>query len=87
MRFLANLVWFLAFGWWLAALCYIVGVVLLVTILGAPLGILCFKLGNWIAWPFGRSRPHGTSTNTNTNTNTIVINNMVSSTDEKVYDS
>ena len=69
MKFLLNLCWFLVFGWWLSALSFIAGAICFVTVIGAPLGVLCFMFGWWIAWPFGRSRLGGGGNTT------IVINN------------
>ncbi len=53
-NFLGNLVW-LIFGGLLAALGYFVGgIVLCLTIIGIPWGLQCFKLAEFVLWPFGK---------------------------------
>jgi uncharacterized membrane protein YccF (DUF307 family) len=52
---LGNLLWLLAFGWWLAALFYAVSLVLwLVPFGGRRYAPLIFGLGWYIMWPFGK---------------------------------
>jgi len=54
MNFLGNIIW-LIFGGLLAALGYFIGgVVLCITIIGAPWGFQCFKLVPLVLWPFGK---------------------------------
>jgi uncharacterized membrane protein YccF (DUF307 family) len=54
MNTLGNLIW-LIFGGLISAFLYIVGgFVLCLTIVGIPFGLQCFKLANFILWPFGR---------------------------------
>jgi uncharacterized membrane protein YccF (DUF307 family) len=51
---LGNLVW-LVFGGFVTALGYVVGgAILCFTIVGIPFGLQCFKLAEFILWPFGR---------------------------------
>jgi uncharacterized membrane protein YccF (DUF307 family) len=55
MRTIANVLWFLLAGWWLAlyyALCGLLAFVLIVTI---PFGIASFRLAGYALWPFGRT--------------------------------
>jgi uncharacterized membrane protein YccF (DUF307 family) len=51
---IGNVLWIVLCGWWLAIGHFIAGVLLLVTIIGIPFGIQCFKLGVLALWPFGR---------------------------------
>lgn len=54
MNTLGNLVW-LVFGGFVTALGYVVGgAILCLTIIGIPFGLQCFKLAEFILWPFGR---------------------------------
>lgn len=54
MRLLANLLWFLFAGLWLAIGYFAAGVVQCLTIIGLPFGIQSFKLALYVIWPFGR---------------------------------
>ena len=54
MRTLANIIWFLLGGLWLALLWGISGIVLCVTIIGIPLGLQCFKAAKLFLFPFGK---------------------------------
>ena len=57
-----NLIW-LIFGGLFSALCYLVGgIALCLTITSIPFGIQCFKLAQFVLWPFGRMAV-GTSSN------------------------
>ncbi|KAI0647972.1 hypothetical protein C8Q79DRAFT_906381 [Trametes meyenii] len=50
-----NIFWLVAFGWWLAATCFIVSAVLYVIPKGGrSYSSLVFGLGWYIAWPFGK---------------------------------
>jgi uncharacterized membrane protein YccF (DUF307 family) len=51
---LANVVWILAAGWWLALLHLVHGVAQCMTIIGIPVGIANFKLVPVAFWPLGR---------------------------------
>lgn len=62
MRLLANLLWFLFAGLWLALGYFAAGVVQCLTIIGLPFGVQSFKLALYVIWPFGRviaSDPRG----------------------------
>ena len=54
MKFLANILWILLGGIWLALLWGIFGIVLCITIVGIPLGIQCFKAARLSFAPFGK---------------------------------
>ncbi|GHJ49957.1 hypothetical protein Cs7R123_72990 [Catellatospora sp. TT07R-123] len=51
---LANIVWFIVAGWWLALMHITAGVALCITIIGIPFGIANFKLVPAALWPLGR---------------------------------
>lgn len=51
---LANVLWVLLAGWWLALSHLLAGIALCVTIIGIPFGIANFKLVPAAFWPLGR---------------------------------
>jgi uncharacterized membrane protein YccF (DUF307 family) len=51
---LANILWVVLAGWWLALSHIVAGVALCVTIIGIPFGIANFKLVPAAFWPLGR---------------------------------
>ena len=51
---LANVLWVVLAGWWLALMHVVAGVALCVTIIGIPFGIANFKLVPAAFWPLGR---------------------------------
>jgi len=54
MNFIGNIIW-LVFGGIIAAiLWFLAGLLLCITIIGIPFGIQCFKISNFVLWPFGR---------------------------------
>ncbi|HYH57155.1 MAG TPA: YccF domain-containing protein, partial [Anseongella sp.] len=54
MSIIGNLIW-LVFGGIIICLEYLVaGVLMLLTIIGIPWGIQCFKMAGLALWPFGR---------------------------------
>jgi uncharacterized membrane protein YccF (DUF307 family) len=50
----ANILWFLLAGWWLALGHLITGIILCLTIIGIPLGIASFKMAGAALVPFGK---------------------------------
>lgn len=53
MNTIGNVIWFV-FGGFLSALGYFIGGLLLCfTILGIPFGLQCFKIAQFVLWPFG----------------------------------
>lgn len=50
---LANLVWVVFVGWWMALGYLAAGVVNCITIIGIPFGIQSFKMAALALWPFG----------------------------------
>jgi uncharacterized membrane protein YccF (DUF307 family) len=51
---LANILWILVAGWWLALAHVLAGIAQCVTIIGIPFGIANFKLVPAAFWPLGR---------------------------------
>jgi len=51
---LANIVWLIIAGWWLALVHVAAGVALCLTLIGIPFGIANFKLVPAALWPLGR---------------------------------
>jgi uncharacterized membrane protein YccF (DUF307 family) len=51
---LANVVWVIVAGWWLALMHIAAGIAQCVTIIGIPFGIANFKLVPAAFWPLGR---------------------------------
>jgi uncharacterized membrane protein YccF (DUF307 family) len=50
----ANVIWVVVAGWWLALAHIVAGVALCLTIIGIPFGIANFKLVPAAFWPLGR---------------------------------
>jgi uncharacterized membrane protein YccF (DUF307 family) len=51
---LANIIWVIVAGWWLALSHIVAGLAQCVTIIGIPFGIANFKLVPAAFWPLGR---------------------------------
>ena len=54
MKLLANILWFIFGGVWLALGWFCLGLLLCVTIIGIPLGLFCFKAAKLTVAPFGK---------------------------------
>ena len=54
MKTLGNVLWFLLIGLWICLILFLVGAMWCCTIIGIPVGIQCFKIGRFVAFPFGR---------------------------------
>jgi uncharacterized membrane protein YccF (DUF307 family) len=50
----ANVLWFILVGWWLALEHLFVGILLCITIIGIPLGVASFKMAGAALVPFGK---------------------------------
>lgn len=55
MRLIGNLIWFVFYGFWMALIHFICGLVLCLTIIGIPFGLQYFKIARYALWPFGAS--------------------------------
>jgi uncharacterized membrane protein YccF (DUF307 family) len=54
MNFLGNILW-LIFGGIVSSIAWaLAGLLLCITVVGLPFGIQCFKIANFVLWPFGR---------------------------------
>jgi uncharacterized membrane protein YccF (DUF307 family) len=61
VNLLGNLIW-LVFGGLLSAIGYVIGgIALCCTVVGIPFGLQCFKLAEFILWPFGKKVQYGRS--------------------------
>ncbi|KAI6655153.1 Cation exchanger [Oopsacas minuta] len=49
-----NIVYCLLFGWWVAFIYLIAGVIMFMTICGYRYGFYCFQLSKYFLWPFGK---------------------------------
>ncbi|XP_061630285.1 uncharacterized protein LOC133478340 isoform X2 [Phyllopteryx taeniolatus] len=49
-----NVTYVFLFGWWLSMMYLLVGVLMFLTVIGAPYGKLCWKLSCYFLWPFGK---------------------------------
>ena len=50
----ANILWFVLAGWWLALAHHVTGILLCLTIIGIPLGVADFKMAGAALVPFGK---------------------------------
>lgn len=54
LRFIANIIWAVLGGIWLALGWVVLGVLLCITIIGIPFGLQCFKAAKLSLFPFGK---------------------------------
>lgn len=54
IKVIANILWVLLGGIWLAVAWGLIGLVLCITIVGIPLGVQCFKAAKLSLLPFGK---------------------------------
>lgn len=54
MRLIGNVIWFVFGGLLAAFLWVILGLLLMITIIGIPFALQCFKMGKLVLWPFGK---------------------------------
>lgn len=55
MRTLLNIIWLLFGGIWLWLGYLLVGVIACAFIVTIPAGLACFRIAQYVLWPFGRS--------------------------------
>ena len=55
LRLIGNVIWFLFGGFFMALGWFLVGLLLLVSIIGIPFARACFTLGQFSLWPFGKT--------------------------------
>jgi len=54
MYFIGNIIWLLLGGIIAFILWMLAGLILCITIIGIPFGIQCFKIAEFVLWPFGK---------------------------------
>jgi uncharacterized membrane protein YccF (DUF307 family) len=54
MNFIGNILWLLLGGIISFILWVLAGLVLCLTIIGIPFGLQCFKIAEFVLWPFGK---------------------------------
>lgn len=54
LRLIGNILWFVLGGFFMGLAWWFVGVIAFVSIIGIPWGRVCFALGGFTFWPFGR---------------------------------
>ena len=55
LRTIANILWFLLCGVWMAIAYAIAGVIACILIITIPIGIAAFRMAGYVIWPFGRT--------------------------------
>jgi uncharacterized membrane protein YccF (DUF307 family) len=55
MRAILNVLWLVLCGLWMSLAYAVVGLVCFVLIITIPFGIACFRIANYVLWPFGRT--------------------------------
>lgn len=54
MRTLLNIIWVVLGGFWLFLGYLLFGLIACVPIITIPAGVACFRIANYVLWPFGR---------------------------------
>ena len=49
-----NIVYCIMFGWWMALIYMLAGIVMFTTVCGYQYGLYCFRLSKYFFWPFGK---------------------------------
>jgi len=55
VKTLLNIIWLVFAGIWLALLYALAGLIMCITIIGIPLGVVAFRMTSMVVWPFGRT--------------------------------
>ncbi len=55
MSSIVNIIWFIFGGFLLGIIWYLVGILFYITIIGIPIGKVCFEFGKLSMFPFGKS--------------------------------
>jgi uncharacterized membrane protein YccF (DUF307 family) len=55
LGFLANIIWFVLAGWWLALGHLVAALALAITVIGIPFAWAHLKLAGYALWPVGRA--------------------------------
>jgi len=59
MNSIGNFLWLILGGIVIAAIYYLVGLLMCITVIGIPFGLQLFKLGTYALWPFGHQLVSG----------------------------
>ena len=59
MKLILNILWLIIGGIVIAAIYFIIGLLMCITVIGIPFGVQLFKLGSFALWPFGRELVNG----------------------------
>lgn len=54
MRTLLNIIWFLFGGLWLWLGYMVFGLIACLFVVTIPAGVACFRIANYVVWPFGK---------------------------------
>lgn len=54
VKTLLNLIWFIFAGFWLALGYIFFGIIACILVVTLPAGVACFRIANYVLWPFGR---------------------------------
>ncbi|MEI6447864.1 MAG: YccF domain-containing protein [Actinomycetes bacterium] len=55
MRLLGNLIWLVFAGIWMALAYTLAGLLMFITIIGIPFGLMSLRIAAYSLWPFGRT--------------------------------
>ncbi len=54
LKLLGNVIWFIVFGWEMALVYFLLGLIACITIILLPVGLQLFKLASLVMMPFGK---------------------------------
>ena len=54
MKTLLNIIWLVLCGFWLALAYIFFGIIACILVVTLPAGVACFRIANYVLWPFGR---------------------------------
>lgn len=54
VKTLLNIIWFIFGGIWLALGYIFFGIIACILVVTLPAGVACFRIANYVLWPFGR---------------------------------
>ena len=55
MKVLGNIIWFIFVGWWYGIMCWLLGLVCCITLIGIPFGVAYFRTAKLAFLPFGKT--------------------------------
>lgn len=54
VKTLLNIIWLIFAGFWLALGYIFFGIIACILVVTLPAGVACFRIANYVLWPFGR---------------------------------